>query len=105
MKTKLLSTLLIALLSIVAVSCNLFNSRTENQLFPVTKNGVYLYLNADGEVAINPQFSFASYFNEGLALVQELGDSGKKIGFIRSEERRVGKECTSWCRSRWSPYH
>ena len=23
----------------------------------------------------------------------------------RSEERRVGKECTSWCRSRWSPYH
>ena len=26
-------------------------------------------------------------------------------GFCRSEERRVGKECTSWCRSRWSPYH
>ena len=24
---------------------------------------------------------------------------------LRSEERRVGKECTSWCRSRWSPYH
>ena len=24
---------------------------------------------------------------------------------FRSEERRVGKECTSWCRSRWSPYH
>ena len=24
---------------------------------------------------------------------------------MRSEERRVGKECTSWCRSRWSPYH
>ena len=23
----------------------------------------------------------------------------------RPEERRVGKECTSWCRSRWSPYH
>ena len=23
----------------------------------------------------------------------------------RSEARRVGKECTSWCRSRWSPYH
>ena len=23
----------------------------------------------------------------------------------RSEERRVGKECTAWCRSRWSPYH
>ena len=23
----------------------------------------------------------------------------------RSEERRVGKECISLCRSRWSPYH
>ena len=25
--------------------------------------------------------------------------------FIRSEERRVGKECLRLCRSRWSPYH
>src|SRR3546814_21090574 len=29
-----------------------------------------------------------------------------KIGIVqRSEERRVGKECVSTCRSRWSPYH
>src|SRR3546814_13159905 len=27
------------------------------------------------------------------------------FGFVRSEERRVGKECVSTCRSRWSPYH
>ena len=26
-------------------------------------------------------------------------------GDVRSEERRVGKECYSPCRSRWSPYH
>src|SRR3546814_16725946 len=26
-------------------------------------------------------------------------------GFLRSEERRVGKECVSTCRSRCSPYH
>src|SRR3546814_12022232 len=26
------------------------------------------------------------------------------VGY-RSEERRVGKECVSTCRSRWSPYH
>ena len=25
--------------------------------------------------------------------------------FVRSEERRVGKECLRLCRSRWSPYH
>ena len=29
----------------------------------------------------------------------------EESGHLRSEERRVGKECTSWCRSRWSPYH
>src|SRR3546814_15061388 len=29
-----------------------------------------------------------------------IGASG-----LRSEERRVGKECVSTCRSRWSPYH
>src|SRR3546814_11073477 len=28
---------------------------------------------------------------------------GAAVG--RSEERRVGKECVSTCRSRWSPYH
>src|SRR3546814_1180844 len=27
------------------------------------------------------------------------------LGLRRSEERRVGKECVSTCRSRWSPYH
>src|SRR3546814_11025072 len=32
-------------------------------------------------------------------IVNELKDK------IRSEERRVGKECVSTCRSRWSPYH
>src|SRR3546814_11421494 len=27
------------------------------------------------------------------------------LNVVRSEERRVGKECVSTCRSRWSPYH
>src|SRR3546814_21159619 len=30
---------------------------------------------------------------------------GGSAGGGRSEERRVGKECVSTCRSRWSPYH
>ena len=41
-----------------------------------------------------------------------IGDWGLGIGDWaqspipnRSEERRVGKECASMCRSRWSPYH
>src|SRR3546814_8899418 len=28
-----------------------------------------------------------------------------QVDTLRSEERRVGKECVSTCRSRWSPYH
>src|SRR3546814_17595405 len=28
-----------------------------------------------------------------------------EVDRLRSEERRVGKECVSTCRSRWSPYH
>src|SRR3546814_8268922 len=30
---------------------------------------------------------------------------GATKAFVRSEERRVGKECVSTCRSRWSPDH
>src|SRR3546814_9901093 len=30
---------------------------------------------------------------------------GLGLAVCRSEERRVGKECVSTCRSRWSPYH
>ena len=29
----------------------------------------------------------------------------RQIRCLRSEERRVGKECLRLCRSRWSPYH
>ena len=32
-----------------------------------------------------------------------MDPSGERT--IRSEERRVGKECSAVCRSRWSPYH
>src|SRR3546814_13139387 len=42
-----------------------------------------------------------------LKLMRDLG-CHQIQGYIyskRSEERRVGKECVSTCRSRWSPYH
>src|SRR3546814_3799253 len=34
-----------------------------------------------------------------------LASQGVTAEGFRSEERRVGKECVSTCRSRWSPYH
>src|SRR3546814_3914107 len=39
-----------------------------------------------------------------LALEAQRG-AAVGAGGNRSEERRVGKECVSTCRSRWSPYH
>src|SRR3546814_8888183 len=48
----------------------------------------------------------------GVDAVADLGfemhpvELALRIPFcMRSEERRVGKECVSTCRSRWSPYH
>src|SRR3546814_16209279 len=35
----------------------------------------------------------------------QLHRDSLSAGSERSEERRVGKECVSTCRSRWSPYH
>ena len=43
---------------------------------------------------VKNQLQFSSFYKAGEWLV---GENGK----VRSEERRVGKEC----RSRWSPYH
>src|SRR3546814_14516482 len=38
-------------------------------------------------------------------VAKRLIDYGFHAPKMRSEERRVGKECVSTCRSRWSPYH
>src|SRR3546814_1319940 len=80
-------------------------------------------------VAINPEnFAIADNcalilpFHRDLDALREtaagagkIGTTGRGIGpayedkvgrrAIRSEERRVGKECVSRCRSRWSPDH
>src|SRR3546814_1944536 len=38
-------------------------------------------------------------------LIRMLSPRLTRDAVMRSEERRVGKECVSTCRSRWSPYH
>src|SRR3546814_2632418 len=46
--------------------------------------------------------------NHKDAIVKTVNDRRYCVLFTaqqRSEERRVGKECVSTCRSRWSPYH
>src|SRR3546814_1765799 len=52
------------------------------------------------------------YHGESDELIAQKALAAKAAGLVpvvcvgeRSEERRVGKECVSTCRSRWSPYH
>src|SRR3546814_12336178 len=67
-----------------------------------------VYVDLDGQVAPVRvgQLELANFANEagldaiGQNLLLETAASGQ-----RSEERRVGKECGSQCRSRWSTYH
>src|SRR3546814_1265900 len=40
-----------------------------------------------------------------LEKYRTIRSGGMGMNPLRSEERRVGKECVSTCRSRWSPYH
>src|SRR3546814_18136879 len=42
---------------------------------------------------------------QGLLLFRRDRAPGHEARFDRSAERRVGKECVSTCRSRWSPYN
>src|SRR3546814_5301942 len=56
-----------------------------------------------GDVAMNSYNHYAlgavvGFFYRRLAGIAPAAPGG-------SEERRVGKECVSTCRSRWSPYH
>ena len=44
--------------------------------------------------------------DERLALqIDQHNATNMDFAKVRSEERRVGKECLRLCRSRWSPYH
>src|SRR3546814_7816887 len=52
--------------------------------------------------ATGEALGFGTLLSEGYQVRLSGQDSGRGT---RSEERRVGKECVSTCRSRWSPYH
>src|SRR3546814_13563010 len=57
-------------------------------------------------VAAGPAAAGAAAAEEQTEFTVNLKSAGeKKVEVIRSEERRVGKECVDTCRYRWSPYH
>ena len=62
--------------------------------------GFVFALSSDPVVSPLPLPSWAERLRLGLSQV-----NAQNYDQERSEERRVGKECATLCRSRWSPYH
>src|SRR3546814_15286563 len=56
------------------------------------------------DAALEPHLAASVAGVAGIELAV-LGPGALARLALRSEERRVGKECVSTCRSRWSPYH
>src|SRR3546814_16323312 len=56
-----------------------------------------------GASTITPQVARNIFLNNSYSFARKLREM--VLALARSEERRVGKECVSTCRSRWSPYH
>jgi len=73
------------------VSCNLFKSSVELELIPYLEKDKYGYFDLDGKIVISPQFSEASAFREGLALVKLSNDKGEdgKWGYIDNKGKIV----------------
>src|SRR3546814_7969035 len=58
-----------------------------------------------GEGLVGQQRRLVERQEDGVRLEGMQAGRGIERLLSRSEERRVGKECVSTCRSRWSPYH
>src|SRR3546814_15891680 len=58
---------------------------------------------AEGRGDILDLAAFLDQADKAFPLRHFIGVEPRHV--LRSEERRVGKECVSTCRSRWSPYH
>src|SRR3546814_17579187 len=66
-------------------------------------NSAYLRDTGDPKTSEGGQIEWGYYEQKDPRLVHPRDLLEKEEARLRSEERRVGKECVSTCRSRWSP--
>src|SRR3546814_14491837 len=87
--------------SIVAQDGYVRGSSRPEDVTPVVENSVRVVFE---RVQVLDALHCSQERSRMAGLAQRLG--GSVAGWdARSEERRVGKECVSTCRSRWSPHH
>src|SRR3546814_16307602 len=77
-----------------------------SSLFLKGKYGVGYTLTIVRKEGVNHVADIEKVVMSYVPTAEVLSNVGAEFSFrLRSEERRVGKECVSTCRSRWSPYH
>src|SRR3546814_11946120 len=82
--------------------------RQKNSLHPVTLEDLLVRMRSKNTILLDvrPEGEFqAGHIPRAINVPIDQLASGIRALDKRSEERRVGKECGSTCRVRWSPYH
>src|SRR3546814_15238883 len=102
----------------VAVACYQLQERPLVFVLPTHEEALYFLSDLEGLLDKQVLFFPASYRKafdftqtdsahvlQRAETLSTLNHASELPKMVRSEERRVGKECVSTCRSRWSPYH
>src|SRR3546814_16712327 len=97
---------------LIAIGCR-FDDRATGRLDRFAPNAKLIHIDADRrelgklrkpDLAIEADAGAALHALIAAVQPQRRADWLARVGDLRSEERRVGKECVSTCRSRWAPY-
>ncbi len=76
--------ILICLIPVINLLSSCSGGKEEIKLIPVKTDKNYQYIDLEGKIKINPQFSYAGLFHDGIALVKTSGEN-EKYGYITED--------------------